>query len=175
MNKKIKFSLFSTLFINSLVNANEYQVRIPFDGVYAQAVVWEKYASLYTSWVNSGTPYNCTNWTPLANSITDGQTFEQSATDCNQKQTRNAQDREKNKTTQEIRNIGKSYIEENVISNVPSKQNATGTLKAGLTILNPVSNVNGIYDIQDSSGAKFKAYVNMKDAGGNWILSERWV
>lgn len=175
MNKKIKLSLFTTLFLSSLVNANEYQVRIPFDGIYSQPIVWEKFSSLYTAWVNSGTPYNCNNWTPLAATITEGQTFEQSSTECNQKQTRNAQDREKNKTTQEIRNIGKSYIEEQVISNVASKQNSIGTMKSGLIILNPVSGVNGIYDIQDSSGAKFKAYVNMKDAGGNWILSERWI
>lgn len=175
MNKKIKISLLSSLFISSLVNANEYQVRIPFDGVYAQAVVWEKYASLYTSWVDSGTPYGCLNWTPLASTVADGQTFEQSSTECNQKQTRNAQDREKNKTTQEIRNVGKSYVEEKVISNVASKQNSIGTMKGGLVILNPVSGVSGIYDIQDTSGAKFKAYVNMTDAGGNWVLIDRWI
>lgn len=39
-------------------------------------------------WVNSGSLYGCTNWYPSASTINQGQTFTQTATDCEQNQTR---------------------------------------------------------------------------------------
>lgn len=43
-----------------------------------------------------------------------------------------------------------------------------------LSIVNPVPNSDGIYQITDSAGGTFPAYVDMTTDGGYWILAFRW-
>ena len=107
--------------------SNEYQVRIPIEAKFKETNFWEKTDSVYSSWSNSGSPYNCSNWTPNASTIQMGQSFEQTATDCNQKQTRTVQEREINKKTQEVRNVGATYNEEKIVLNAKSTQTSVGT------------------------------------------------
>lgn len=119
--------LFIACFVSTQAFSNEYQVRIPIEATFKDTSVWEKSTSSYGTWTNSGNPYNCSNWTPAASTIQMGESFEQTATDCSQKQTRTIQEREINKKTQEVRNVGISYSEEKTIGNTISKQTALGT------------------------------------------------
>lgn len=126
--KKLSFLPFIVACLVSTQSfSNEYQVRIPIEATFKETSFWEKTTSSYGTWTNSGNTYNCTNWSPAASTIQLGQSFEQTATDCSQKQTRTIQDREINKKTQEVRNVGSVYSEEKIISNTTAKQTILGT------------------------------------------------
>ncbi|MFK4135887.1 hypothetical protein ACI2KR_26930 [Pseudomonas luteola] len=47
------------------------------------------YLQDFSGWVNKGNPYSCSNWSPDPSTVTVGQSFTQTATDCKQDQTRN--------------------------------------------------------------------------------------
>lgn len=78
-------------------------------------------------WVNSGTYYDCTNWTPLADTIEKDIPFEQTASDCKLNQTQNRQDREIETTTGVIRNKGTVVVENKILTNKTNTKNAIGT------------------------------------------------
>ncbi|MDV8121991.1 hypothetical protein R4K50_28000, partial [Pseudomonas aeruginosa] len=80
----------------------------------------------YTAWVNSGSITACTNWSPAPSTVTVGQSFTQTATDCKQNQTRSRQDREQETTTKAVRNKGTAVTETQTIT-VSSTRSATGT------------------------------------------------
>lgn len=67
---------------------------------------WVDISPSYTEWTNSGSVKNCSNWSPATASINAGQSFTQTATNCQQDQTSLKQDREQETTTLEIRNKG---------------------------------------------------------------------
>jgi len=87
---------------------------------------WAATTPTYTSWVNAGEVYGCTSWAPAASTVTVGQAFTQTATDCSQNQTRTRQDREAETTTGEIRNVGTPVTENRTIAASSTRQ-ATGT------------------------------------------------
>ncbi|MDV8122747.1 hypothetical protein R4K50_31930, partial [Pseudomonas aeruginosa] len=87
---------------------------------------WVATTPTYTAWVNSGGIYGCSNWTPDPASVTTGQSFDQTATDCKQNQTRSRQDREQETTTLDVRNKGTAVTETQTIT-VSSTRTATGT------------------------------------------------
>jgi len=87
---------------------------------------WAAITPTYTEWVNNGSITNCTNWSPAVSSMTVGATFTQTATDCQQSQVRNKQNREQESTTNEIRNVGSAISESQNIT-VSSTRSATGT------------------------------------------------
>lgn len=90
---------------------------------------WTAITSDTTEWVNDGEPFNCTNWTPDPSTVALGQLFNQTATDCEQKQTRTRQDREQETTTLEIRNIGVAVQENQIISATHTREiEGTGNL-----------------------------------------------
>ncbi|WP_241471555.1 hypothetical protein [Pseudomonas aeruginosa] len=89
---------------------------------------WQPYEPAYTAWVNQGEPYGCTNWTPDVATITLGEEFEQTATDCQQDQTRSRQEREQETTTLAIRDIGTPTIENQTITGIDTRE-STGTMK----------------------------------------------
>lgn len=60
----------------------------------------------FTSWVDNGGVTNCTNWSPATSTVTINQDFTQTATDCQQPQTRSKQNREQETTTGAFRNVG---------------------------------------------------------------------
>ncbi len=86
---------------------------------------WIAIAPIYGTWTNSGTPTNCTAWTPDASTVTSGQSFTQTR-NCSQVQTRTVQKREQEQYTKAIRNVGSATTESQTIS-VPQSQSATGT------------------------------------------------
>lgn len=87
---------------------------------------WAATTPTYTEWVNSGGIYGCSNWTPDPATVTTGQSFDQTATDCKQNQTRSRQEREQETTTLAIRDLGSPIVENQTIT-VPSTRTATGT------------------------------------------------
>jgi len=87
---------------------------------------WTATTPTYTSWVNSGAVYGCSNWSPATSTVTIGESFTQTANDCSQNQTRTRQDREQETTTGEIRNVGTPVIETRTIAASSTRQ-ATGT------------------------------------------------
>jgi len=87
---------------------------------------WVATTSTYTAWVNSGAVSSCSNWAPATSTVTVGQAFTQTATDCNQAQTRTRQDREQETTTGAVRNKGSAITETQTIA-ASSTRSATGT------------------------------------------------
>lgn len=87
---------------------------------------WITASSIYTDWVNTGDLRSCSNWSPSTTSMTIGQSFNQTATDCKQDQNRFKQEREQETTTFEIRNTGTATVENNTIT-VSNTRNAVGT------------------------------------------------
>jgi hypothetical protein len=98
-------------FIESRINGNQINLR---DAV-GTLESWFLITPIYTDWMNSGNIDNCTNWSPLENTITINEVFTQTATDCQQPQTRTRQDREQEMTTGNIRNIGSVINESHTI------------------------------------------------------------
>lgn len=86
---------------------------------------WVATTSTYTTWVNSGAITSCSNWSPAPSTVTVGQSFTQTATDCAQAQTRTRQDREQEANTGEIRNKG-SVVNETQSIATSSTRAATG-------------------------------------------------
>jgi len=87
---------------------------------------WVAITSTYTTWVNSGAITSCSNWSPATSTVTIGQSFTQTATDCAQSQARTRQDREQETNTGEIRNKGSAVTETQSIA-ASSTRAATGT------------------------------------------------
>ncbi len=54
-------------------------------------------------------------------------------------------------------------------------QRTTELPNIALSIVNPVQNADGIYQVTDSDGNTFSAYVDMTTDGGYWVLAARWV
>lgn len=88
---------------------------------------WIDTTPVYTVWVNSGSIYGCSNWTPESNIYEAGESINQTATDCKQDQTRSRQDREQETTTLTIRNKGTAVIETQTLT-ASSTRATTGTL-----------------------------------------------
>ena len=89
---------------------------------------WEKTDTQYGPWENVGEPYGCSNWSPSTSTIGKGISFTQSATDCNQDQSRWAIDYEINTANGDIRPVGELYLE-NRIESSSSERDAVGTLE----------------------------------------------
>lgn len=88
--------------------------------------LWAATTPTYTAWVNNGAINSCSNWSPLANTVTINSSFTQTATDCKQPQTRSRQDREQEANTLAYRNVGVPVTETQNVT-VTSTQSAIGT------------------------------------------------
>lgn len=100
---------------------------------------WVATTSTYTAWANSGTVSSCSNWSPATSTVTVGQAFTQTATDCDQVQTRTRQDREQETTTGAIRNKGSAVSEMQTIK-ASSTRNAVGTKETWIATTPTYSN-----------------------------------
>lgn len=81
----------------------------------------------YGSWFDVGAIYGCSNWSPDPSTVNIGQSFTQTATDCEQNQERTVQNREIEQTTNIIRNVGLETTENRVDENITNTRSATGT------------------------------------------------
>lgn len=87
---------------------------------------WQPADPVYSEWVNEGNVSRCSNWAPTASTMLKDEPFNQTATDCNQYQTRTRQNREQETTTLAYRNVGAPVtMGQNVTVN--SSRTATGT------------------------------------------------
>lgn len=87
---------------------------------------WAATTPTYTSWVDSGSVTGCTNWSPETSTVTAGQAFTQTASDCDQAQVRTRQERQVETTTGAIRNLGAPVTESRTVTASSSRQ-AVGT------------------------------------------------
>lgn len=90
-------------------------------------VSWVPAAPLISDWFNENGPFGCSNWTPLANTVTDGVSFKQDATDCQQVQKRTVQKREQNNSTLVYRNVDPATTETQIINNQSTSRTFIGT------------------------------------------------
>ena len=112
------------LLIGGMANA-EYIITVPLTksggGALSDDSInitsdWQNSSTEYGQWTNTGEVYGCSNWSPLTSSITIGQSFTQTATDCSQNQVRTAQDQEVERISGIVQNKGASYIETQTIT-----------------------------------------------------------
>lgn len=129
---------------------------------------WQPAEPIYSEWVNVGSVSGCSNWTPAASTILKDVAFNQTATDCNQYQTRTIQSREQETTTLAYRDVGEPVtIGQNITIN--SSRTATGTASCSYKRY-----VNGTTDTYwfagtTSSNNAYLVYVNgvqIKSANG---------
>lgn len=88
---------------------------------------WIDTDPVYTTWINSGVLYGCSNWSPAPSTVNSGVSFTQTATDCSQNQTRDRQNREQETTTLAIRNNGSVIVENQTLTNMNNTRSAIGT------------------------------------------------
>lgn len=89
---------------------------------------WSNDDPVLGPWINSGAVYDCSNWTPLVESMTTGQSFTQTASDCKQNQTQSAQDREVDSVAGTVRDKGLPYTNTKNIQ-ASNTRLAVGTLE----------------------------------------------
>ena len=87
---------------------------------------WIATAPFFSEWVNSGVPSGCTNWSPDPSTKSIGESFTQTATNCEQQQIRTRQEQEQETTTLAVRNSGDAVTETQTIT-VSSTRTAVGT------------------------------------------------
>ena len=83
-----------------------YTVKIPLDSK-IKYYQWSGTEPVLGEWTNDGDIYDCSNWSPLPTSITIGELFIQTATDCRQDQRRTVQNREIDGVSGHRNTIGK--------------------------------------------------------------------
>lgn len=83
---------------------------------------WVPAESIITEWSNSGAVSSCSNWTPTADTMIFDEYFAQTATDCQQPQSRTVQEREQNDVTLEYRDVGTPTLESKNITVSQTKQ-----------------------------------------------------
>lgn len=87
---------------------------------------WQPHTPEYSVWVDNGPVSGCTNWAPATSTVLLGQVFTQTATDCNQEQTRTKQETEMDLVTLTIRNVGAPTIESQIIT-ISATRTVNGT------------------------------------------------
>lgn len=135
MKKIIKTGIIVSLSSISILASAEYIMKIPVDAdirfvpantsapeeteipVVQEPVVeetWTTIEPVISEWVNSGEPYECSEWLPATATVSTGKEFTQSA-DCKQSQSRTIQNYETSNTGQ-TRSIGDEITELQIVS-----------------------------------------------------------
>ena len=77
---------------------------------------WMAFDPTYTSWVDTNALYGCTSWTPNPAVYTETTNFTQTANNCRTDQDRLRQDREQERYTEEIRDVGEPIVESQTLT-----------------------------------------------------------
>jgi hypothetical protein len=93
---------------------------------------WVQTEPAYGDWVDVGNVYGCSNWSPYTSTIGKGLTFEQTATNCSQNQTRTVQPQIRNNINGEIKASGAIGSEDRAIV-ASDRRDAVGTLENWLS------------------------------------------
>lgn len=124
MKKIIMLSL-SALAVSVSQAAYMVKVNLEKDVTFYQ---WFDDDPVLGPWVNSGAVYDCSNWTPFVETMTIGQSFTQTASDCKQNQTQTAQNREVDSVAGTVRDKGLPYTNTKSIQTSDTRL-AVGTLE----------------------------------------------
>jgi hypothetical protein len=128
-----KKSIFTLTLLGFCVSHADYFVTIPLEINNIKFDNWVPTDKIISMWQMSGSIYDCSNWSPLASTITIEQPFVQTATDCKQNQVRTVQERELDKVSGNVRNVGAPYTETQVIQ-VTDTKNALGSKETWASI-----------------------------------------
>lgn len=142
-NKKMKLSIISFCILSSFTHVAmaEYNIKynlenknggsLPSGSIQFknkdEQTKWIPTDPIISEWVNDGDIFDCSNWSPLENTVSNGISFEQKSTSCKQNQTRTLQNREKNEATNEYRNVGNLSQETRTLTDKESSRNGIGT------------------------------------------------
>jgi hypothetical protein len=88
---------------------------------------WIKASPAISDWTNVGSATGCSNWAPDPSTVAIGTTFNQTANNCTQEQTRTTQNREQNDYTLAFRPIGSPINETQTLTNQTMTRSANGT------------------------------------------------
>lgn len=128
-----KLIIIGTVIFMGIANA-AYTVQIQLDEKkHVNFYNWKVTDSIFGEWENTGSVYDCSNWSPAVEEITVGQSFTQTSNDCKQNQNRTVQDREIDEVTGSVRNKGNVYTESQFVSANNSRE-AIGTLESWISI-----------------------------------------
>jgi hypothetical protein len=123
--------LAAAFFSACAVQAADYRYRyvlsdkVPYD--------WKTIETRYDDWVDKGSYYSCTNWSPSASSVGKGISFTQKATDCKQDQTRTGHPQQRDSRTNLVQDVpGAAFTEQRTIAATHS-QDAAGILENWVT------------------------------------------
>lgn len=97
-----------------------------------QIGTWAPWQDTISEWVDVGASSNCSDWSPLTNTITAGESFTQSSSNCQQSQERTIQPTERNTETLAVRNAGTATTESQVVT-ASSTRSAIGTKTVSTT------------------------------------------
>lgn len=70
----------------------DFTIKVPLENK-VKYYNWLETAPIISEWINNSGIYDCSNWSPETSTINIGQSFTQTATDCNQDQIRTVQDK----------------------------------------------------------------------------------
>jgi hypothetical protein len=120
-------TLIAFLGIAGAAHASDYRYRFTLsDNVPYQ---WENAGVVYDDWTDSGSYYDCKNWSPSNSTVGKGLAFTQTSTECSQNQVRTAHPQRKDKRTGKVEEIpGSAYQESQTISTTHT-QDAVGILE----------------------------------------------
>ncbi|AXH60399.1 hypothetical protein PLA107_030685 (plasmid) [Pseudomonas amygdali pv. lachrymans str. M301315] len=113
-------------------NIIRMQAPIILGNATEQTGAWIPWQDAIGEWIDVGAPSSCSDWAPLTDTITAGQSFTQLASDCLQSQERTIQPTERNTETLAVRNAGTATTQSQVIT-TSSTRTAIGTKTVSTT------------------------------------------
>ena len=123
MNLK-KISTIIGLGLLFTISNADYKVIIGLQDI--NFIKWETTSPIEGEWFNVDNLYDCNNWSPSTDTVDQGTSFTQKATDCKQNQQRNIQQRVINSNTGEIK-VTETQTENRILSNQSNSRISNGT------------------------------------------------
>jgi hypothetical protein len=111
----------------SSVQATEFRYRFLMGDTVAYD--WQTIDSIYDDWTDQGNYYNCQNWSPSTATVGKGIAFTQTATDCQQNQSRTVHPQQKDSRTGIVEAIPDSEYEETQTIYVTHTRDSVGILE----------------------------------------------
>ena len=129
--KKIIIMSLSALAVS--VSQAAYMVKVNL-GDEVTFYQWTAEQPVLGPWVDTGSVYDCSNWTPDPSTITVNMPFIQTSTDCKQNQEQTAQNREIDTVSGTVRDSGDPYVNTQYIT-VGNTRSAVGLLESWVAAL----------------------------------------
>ena len=150
---------------------NEIRMIAPIRHGASSSTGWIEATALLSEWSNTQDAPSCSTWLPDQNTVGSGQAFEQTSTDCAQKQERTSQARQQNSSTLEFRNVGIPVVEQQFITTTMTRT-AQGT-KALTQIAEGSSFV--LTETTVVSYGVIGQTISKSFAAGTWSCTSSWM